>query len=96
MDILHEKCEKDKATDKKLPTDSFLVTYKVEDEIRYDVTRAGSVNEIFDHYYDKYKKALKWLKPTQGTVRPNLWNQPAPKRKKRKKPSATPPEAPSS
>ena len=34
MDILHEKCEKDKATDKKLPTDSFLVTYKVEDEIK--------------------------------------------------------------
>ena len=64
MDILHEKCERDKATDKKLPTDSFLVTYKVEDETRYDITRAGSVNEIFDHYYDKYN-CLLYTSPSQ-------------------------------
>ena len=44
--------------------------------------------DIFDHYYDKYKKGFKWLKQTGGTVRPNLWNAPAPKRKKRKKPSS--------
>ena len=50
--------------------------------------------EIFDAYYDKYKKRLKWLKQTQGTTRPNLWNAAPPKRKKRKKPSAQPPEAP--
>tara|TARA_B100001996_G_scaffold196733_1_gene150715 strand:+ start:628 stop:894 length:267 start_codon:yes stop_codon:yes gene_type:complete len=88
MDILHEKCEKDKATDKKLPTDSFLVTYKVEDEIRYDVTRAGSANEIFDHYYDKYKnvQGIAW---TNGIVSPRSFgNQPAleekPKRKRKK------------
>ena len=88
MDILHEKCEKDNATDKKLPTDSFLVTYKVEDEIRYDVTRAGSVNEIFDHYYDKYKnvQGIAW---TNGIVSPRSFgNQPTleekPKRKRKK------------
>ena len=88
MDILHEKCEKDKATDKKLPTDSFLVTYKVEDEIRYDVTRAGSVNEIFDHYYDKYKnvQGIAW---TNGIVSPRTFDNvnplsEKPKRKKKK------------
>ena len=88
MDILHEKCEKDKATDKKLPTDSFLVTYKVEDEIRYDVTRAGSVNEIFDHYYDKYKnvQGIAW---TNGVVSPRTFDNEnklseKPKRKKKK------------
>ena len=31
--VLHEKCEKDKADDKKLPSDSFLVTYKVEEDL---------------------------------------------------------------
>ena len=36
--VLHEKCERDKAENKKLPSDSFLVSYKVEDEIKYDVT----------------------------------------------------------
>ena len=87
MDILHEKCEKDKATDKKLPTDSFLVTYKVEDETRYDITRAGSVNEIFDHYYDKYKnvQAISW---TNGVINPKSYdnsNVEKPAKRKRKK-----------
>jgi hypothetical protein len=50
--------------------------------------------DIFDHYYDKYKKGFKWLKQAGGQLRPNLWNASPPKRKKRKKPSATPPEPP--
>ena len=48
--------------------------------------------EIFDTYYDKYKKGFKWLKQSQGLVSPKLWNNPnqleKPKRRKRKKPSA--------
>ena len=86
--VIHEKCERDKAENKKLPSDSFLVSYKVEDEIRYDVTRAGSVNEIFDHYYDKYKnvQGIAW---TNGIVSPRTFgNQPTleekPKRKRKK------------
>ena len=88
MQIIHEKCEKDKAADKKLPSDSFLVTYKDKDEIKYDVTRAGSVNEIFDHYYDKYKnvQGIAW---TNGVVSPRTFDNEnklseKPKRKKKK------------
>ena len=47
MMLLHEKCEKDKATDRKLPSDSFLVTYKVEEKFNYDIVRSGSPVEIF-------------------------------------------------
>ena len=57
--VLHEKCELGKAEDKKLPSDSFLVSYKVEDEIKYDITRAASQSELFDHYYDNYKNVQK-------------------------------------
>ena len=96
MNIIHEKCDPKLADDRKLPYTAYLVQYEVEGNPNYDIAIGDSQVEIFDHYYDKYKKSLKWLKQTQGTVRPNLWNQPAPKRKKRKKPSATPPEAPSS
>ena len=53
--VIHERCERDIAENKKLPSDSFLVSYKVEDEIKYDVTRAGTQLELFDHYYDTYK-----------------------------------------
>ena len=90
MRVLHEQCEKNKSEDKKLPLDSFLVTYKVDDEIKYDVARGGSTVEIFDYYYDKYKKEFKWLKQSKGTTRPNLWNQcaKAPQRRKKKRSSA--------
>ena len=85
--VLHEKCEKDKADDKKLPSDSFLVTYKVEEEIKYDVTRAGSQLELFDHYYDTYKnvQGIAW---TNGIVSPRTFDgstQQAKPPKKRKK-----------
>ena len=87
MRVLHEKCEKDKADDKKLPSDSFLVTYKVEEEIKYDVTRAGSQLELFDHYYDTYKnvQGIAW---TNGIVTPRTYdgtNNPTPPKKRKKK-----------
>tara|TARA_B100000427_G_scaffold103703_1_gene85823 strand:- start:32 stop:331 length:300 start_codon:yes stop_codon:yes gene_type:complete len=88
--VLHEKCERDKAENKKLPSDSFLVSYKVEDEIKYDVTRAATQLELFDHYYDTYKnvQGIAW---TKGIVSPRTYNveQPIkpkkPERKKRKR-----------
>lgn len=85
--VLHEKCEMDKADDKKLPTDSFLVSYKDKDELKYDVTRAGSQLELFDHYYDTYKNVQKivW---TKGIVSPRTFDgstQQAKPPKKRKK-----------
>ena len=98
LNILKENCDPKKDNNSTLPYNAYLVQYKIGDkeELRWDLTMAYKMSEIFDHYYDKYKKGFKWLKQTGGTVRPNLWNAPAPKRKKRKKPSATPPEAPSS
>ena len=87
VQILHEKCEIGKAEDKKLPSDSFLVSYKVEDELKYDVTRAGSQLEIFDHYYDTYKnvQGISW---TKGIVSPRTFEsvgKPIPPKKKRKR-----------
>ena len=86
--VIHEKCERDKAEDKKLPSDSFLVSYKVEDEVKYDVTRAGTQLELFDHYYDTYKnvQGIAW---TKGIVSPRTYDGPSkakkPERKKRKR-----------
>ena len=85
--VLHEKCEKDKADDKKLPSDSFLVTYKVEEDIKYDVTRAGSQLELFDHYYDTYKN-VQGIACTKGIVTPRTYdgtNNPTPPKKRKKK-----------
>ena len=90
--VIHEQCDLEKDNNTKLPYTAYLVQYEVEGKETYDIAMGSGQVEIFDAYYDKYKKGFKWLKQTQGTTRPNLWNQPAPKRKKRKKPSAQPPE----
>ena len=87
VQVLHEKCELGKAEDKKLPSDSYLVSYKVEDELKYDVTRAGTQLELFDHYYDTYKnvQGISW---TKGIVSPRTFDnigKPIPPKKKRKR-----------
>ena len=87
VQVLHEKCERNKADDKKLPSDSFLVTYKVEEEVKYDVTRGSGLVEIFDHYYDTYKnvQSITW---TSGIVSPRTFdgaNAPTPPKKRKKK-----------
>ena len=86
--VLHEQCEKNKSEDKKLPLDSFLITYKVDDETKYDVARGGSTVEIFDYYYDKYKnvQGISW---TKGIVNPKTFDstnaEPERPKKKRKR-----------
>ena len=94
MNIIHEKCDPKLADDRQLPYTAYLVQYEVGGKPTYDIAVGDSQVEIFDHYYDKYKKALKWLKQTQGTVRPNLWNPQPPQRKKKKRTSAEPPSPP--
>ena len=90
MKIIHEKCDPKLAEDKKLPYTAYLVQYEVEGKVEHDIAMGNSQVEIFDTYYDKYKKGLKWLKQSEGRQKPNMWNElsPTPKRKKRKKPSA--------
>ena len=95
MKVIHEKCDPKLAEDKQLPYTAYLVQYEIEGKVEHDIAMGDSQVEIFDNYYDKYKKGLKWLRQSGGTIRPNLWNQSAPKRKKRKKPSAQPPQPPS-
>jgi len=98
MKVIHEKCDPKVAEDRELPYTAYLVEYMVEGNPTYDIAMGDSQVEIFDTYYDKYKKDLVGFKQTEGRMRPNLYNNltAPPKRKKRKKPSATPPDAPPS
>lgn len=71
---IHQNCDKILANDKKLPSDSYLVTYLDEEEqVFYDIVRGASRAEIFDYYYDMGIK-LKSIDFTKGIIRPNLWN----------------------
>ena len=90
LDFIHKDCHHSMSKDKKLQN-SFLVVYKVKDEIKHDITRAGSKVEIFDHYYDNYDGvvSITW---TDGIVDPRTYlnskstsSKKTPERKKRKR-----------
>ena len=86
--LIFEKCPRDKANDKKLPSDSFIVSYEHDKELKHDIIRAAAQVDVFDAYYDKYKnvKGIEW---TQGVVHPRTYDgqtkTTAPKKKAKRK-----------
>ena len=85
-EIILEKTTKEKADDRKLPSDAFNDFYVVDGEERLDVTRSGKMVNIFDMYYDRYgKDSLKKIDYGQGTVNPSQWGYKKPEKKARKK-----------
>ena len=89
LNILKENCDPKKDNNSALPYNAYLVQYKIGDkeEIRWDLTMAYKMSEIFDHYYDKYKNVLKIVQ-SDGRVAPKLWkdpNQKEPLKGKKKK-----------
>ena len=75
LNILKENCDPKKENNTKLPYNAYLVQYNVKvqdkDELRWDLTMAYKMSEIFDHYYDKYKN-VKAIVQSDGKVSPKL------------------------
>ena len=83
--LLVENANKEQVHDKKFPTDTMIVSYKVEDKIYKDLCRGPRVN-IFDLYYDKFGKgSLQAIDYGNGTVNPNQWGYKAPPQKKKRR-----------
>ena len=88
--LIHEKCDLEKDNNNKLPYTAYVIQYELEGKLVHDIAMAQKAVDIFDHYYDKYKKGFKSLTQSKGTMRPNLWNSTtkAPQRRKKKRSSA--------
>ena len=85
-EIILEKTTKDKANDRKLPSDAFNVYYVVGEEERLDVTRSGKMVNVFNFYHDRYGKgSLKKIDYGHGTVNPSQWGYKSPEKRKRRK-----------
>ena len=86
-EVILEKTTKEKANDRKLPSDAFEVYYVVDGEERLDVTRSGKKVNVFNLYYDKYgKDSVKKIDYGYGTVNPSQWGyKKEPQKKKRRK-----------
>ncbi len=86
MHVFKEDCTKEEAMNPKLPYTCYLVTYKVDGKEKYDLSIAQKEVELFDYYYDLYKKDFVTFKQAGGKVNPKLWNsQSIPKKPKPKK-----------
>ena len=74
VNLIHEDCDPTLAQDKTLPYNAYLVEYTKEDRIAYDIATCSTSVELFDEYYDKYKKGFKTFKQAEGKVAPAMWN----------------------
>ena len=64
---------------RELPSDTHLIKYELEGEIKYDAVRAHKRVDIFDIYYDRLKEMggkVLHISVAGGYVKPKLWQPP--------------------
>ena len=52
--LVKENCNQEDMNDRSLPSDAYIVTYKIQGEVRNDLVRCHAKVNIFDMYYDKF------------------------------------------
>ena len=83
--LIAENATTEQLENKQLPTDTMIVSYKVEDKLYKDLCR-GTTVKIFDLYYDKFgKDSVQKIDYGYGTVNPNQWGYKPPEKKRRRK-----------
>ena len=92
-ELLTENCNDEQKTNKYLPSDAYLVTYKHEEELRSDLVRSPSRINLFDMYYDKFgASTLVSIEYGPGTMNPKLWGLEKPSKPRRRKKKIVGPE----
>ena len=76
VEVVHQNCEPADADNKSLPLNSFIVEYKVDEKMCYDIVVSHKPAAIFDLYWDMYRSDLIGFKWTKGKVNPRLWKNP--------------------
>lgn len=82
--IIQSDCDPTLASDRSLPNNAFLVEYLQDEITHFDIVMAAKQSDIFDEYYDKYKKGFLNMTQTEGRANPKLWGN-KPKESKKKK-----------
>lgn len=75
--------------DADLPTDTHIIEYVVDGETTYDAIRAYKKSNVFDEYYDKFKRdnlngTVVAITNGYGRIRPKLYGYKAPETSKKK------------
>lgn len=83
-EILFEKTTLIQIKDPNLPSDAYIVTYQINDEVFIDLCRGTRV-KIFDMYYDKFGSgSVKKIDWGYGRINPRLWGSKTQEKKKKK------------
>ena len=83
--LVKENCNKAEMSDKSLPSDAYIVTYKVGDAIRKDLVRCHGQVNIFDMYYDKFGAgSIVSIEYGPGLVSPKVWGKSVPNKPKKR------------
>ena len=83
--VLKQNCDPKDAKDPKLPYTAYLVEYKVDGKVCYDISLSQKTVELFDYYYDLYKKDFVKFSQSEGRINPKLWNDPTKQKKPKRK-----------
>jgi hypothetical protein len=81
LKFVAQDCSPDLALDRSLPYTAYLVTYKLDGRVCYDIVITSKKVDIFDYYWDHYRNDFITFKQTEGRVNPKLWNPPKKKEK---------------
>ena len=84
LKIIKEDCDPNVDNTSDLPNNCYLVTYNKDGAVTHDLVAAAKQSEIFDNYYDKYKKDFVFMRQSEGRANPKLWGNPPPKERKKK------------
>ena len=83
--LLVDDASEEQVQDRKLPTDTMIITYKTEGKLHRDLVRGPRVN-VFDLYYDKFgKDSIQKIDYGHGTINPAQWGYKPPEKRKRRK-----------
>ena len=83
--LVKENCNQEDMNDRSLPSDAYIVTYKIQGEVRNDLVRCHAKVNIFDMYYDKIgADSIVSIEYGPGTVSPKIWGIASPNKPKKK------------
>ena len=83
--LVKENCNQEEMKDKSMPSDAYIVTYKIGDSVRNDLVRCHGRVNIFDMYYDKFGAgSIVSIEYGPGTVSPKTWGVQTPSKPKKR------------
>ena len=82
--LIVDDANSEQLLDRKLPTDTMIVSYTAEGKSHKDLVRGSQVN-IFDLYYDKFgKDSLQGIDFGHGNINPQMWGYKTKEKKKKR------------